>query len=77
MLIGLRVAACLDRLSESPGMMQAEFVKLLGRGGERTLRRLLEKGEVRREVDLPYPRLKPQYTRYLVVARDEGDDASH
>ncbi len=60
------VAACLDKLAESPGMMQAEFVKLLGRGGDRTLRRLLRKGEVQRKVDLPYPRLKPQYTRFLV-----------
>ena len=67
------IAACLDKLAESPGMMQAEFVKLLGRGGERTLRRLLEKGQVRREVDLPYPRLKPQYARYLVAAAGYGD----
>ena len=71
---GSEVVACLNQLAESPGMMQAEFVKLLGRGGERILRRLLEKGEVRREVDLPYPRLKPQYTRYLVAATDEGDE---
>ena len=68
------VAACLDKLAESPGMMQAEFVKMLGRGGERILRRLIEKGEVRREVDLPYPRLKPQYTRFLVLGAPQEMD---
>ncbi len=68
------VVACLDQLAESPGMMQAEFAKLLGRGGERILRRLLEKGEVRREADLPFPRLKPQYTRFLVPGASQEMD---
>ena len=68
------VVACLDQLAESPGMMQAEFVKLLGRGGERILRRLLEKGEVRREADLPFPRLKPQYTGFLVPGASQETD---
>ena len=72
----MEVAACLEKLAESPGMIEADFVKMLGRSGERTLRRLLEKGEVRREAELPYPRLKPQYTRYLVAGADEGNDAA-
>ena len=51
---------------------EQEFVKLLGRGGEREVHRLVDKGLVRRQVDLPRPRIVPRYSCYLlpVGARD-------
>ena len=67
----------LARLAARPGMEQAEFVKALGRRGERVLKRLIDRGAVRREVELPFPRLKPRYDCRLVPALDSGgaDDA--
>ena len=64
----LRELAGKSRLSES------EFVKALGRGGERELARLLQKGLIRRQVDLPRPRVAPRYQCYLLPI---GLAASH
>ena len=56
-------------LNEKGRMTQAEFVKLLGRRGNRELNRLVEQGAVRREVAIPRPRVAPRYEGYLVAAR--------
>ena len=56
----------LRRLADSPGMVETDFLKMLGRNGERTLSRLVNRELVRREAELPFPRLKPRYSRYLV-----------
>jgi len=55
---------------------EQEFVKLLGRGGDREVNRLVDKGLVRRRVDLPRPRIVPRYNCYLLTVgtKDpEGD----
>ena len=56
----------LRELAASPGMDESDFVKLLGRNGDRELRRLVSRGVVRRVVELPVPRLKPRYACRLV-----------
>ena len=68
--------AAIEALSEKGRMVQAEFVKLLGRRGPRELNRLVEQGAVRREVTIPRPGVAPRYEGYLVptqagVTRDE------
>jgi len=57
----------LRQLSATPGMKEGDFVKLLGRGGEREVRRLIENSLVRRQVDLPFPRVSPRHLCYLVA----------
>ena len=66
----LRQLAGKTRLGES------EFVRLLGRGVDRELTRLLEKGLVRRQVDLPRPRIAPRYQCYLFPIESKGFPAA-
>ena len=56
----------LEILAGRRPLSEQEFVKLLGRGGEREVHRLVDKGLVRRQVDLPGPRIVPRYTCYLL-----------
>ena len=56
-------------LREKGRMSQADFVKLLGRRGNRELDRLLERGIARREVTIPRPGVAPRYEPYVVTAR--------
>jgi len=58
----------LEQLDGKAGLSEAEFVKLLGRSGERELARLIDKGYVSRRVDLPRPRVSPKYRCFLVPA---------
>ncbi len=51
----------LAALAVRRGMPEAEFVKLLGRDGERELARLLRGGQVQRRVSLPRPGLAHRY----------------
>ena len=48
---------------------EADFVKLLGRGGERELARLIDKGLLSRKVDLPAPGLSPRHSCNLFAIR--------
>ncbi len=45
----------LDNLREAGRMPEADFTKSLGRGGIRTVNRLVERGKIRRNVALPHP----------------------
>ncbi len=45
----------LDNLREAGRMPEADFTKSLGRGGLRTVNRLVERGTIRRNVALPHP----------------------
>ena len=65
--------AALQSLNEKSQMSQADFVKLLGRRGTRELNRLLERGQVRREVAIPRPVVAPKYQGYLIPAQPGGD----
>ena len=58
----------LTALDGSPGLREEDFVKLLGRNGDRELRRLVQSGLVRRHVELPQPRIAPRYQSYLLPA---------
>ena len=49
-------------LTRDSRVKEADFVKLLGRGGERQLAGLIDKGLLSRRVDLPAPRLSPRYS---------------
>ncbi len=62
----------LQTLSDKGPMSQADFVKLLGRRGIRELNRLLERGEVRRDVSIPRPSVIPKYEGYLIPALSSG-----
>ncbi len=55
----------LASLAESASLREAEFIKLLGRNGERELVRLIEKGLVFRQTELPRPRVAPKYESFL------------
>ena len=66
-------AAALQALNEKGRMTQAEFVKLLGRRGNRELDRLVERGQARREVSIPRPGVAPKYEAYLIPAQSGGD----
>ena len=65
-----------ENLAARRPLREQEFVKLLGRGGEREVHRLVDKGLIRRQVDLPRPRIIPRYTCYLlpVGAQDPAKD---
>ena len=58
----------LTALDGSAGLREEDFVKLLGRNGDRELARLLQKGLVCRQVELPQPRIAPRYQSYLMPA---------
>ena len=56
----------LTALDASSGYREDDFVKLLGRNGDRELGRLLRRGLVRRRSELPRPRIAPRYQSYLL-----------
>ncbi len=68
--------APLRQLAAKPGLSEADFVKMLGRNGDRLLRRLIDRGAVRREVELPVPRLKPRYFCALVPRPPYGNGST-
>jgi primosomal protein N' (replication factor Y) len=55
----------LQVLAAKPRLREATFLKLLGKGAEGELARLLVQGFLRRQVDLPRPRAAPRYRSYL------------
>ena len=55
----------LRALRESSSFREQDFLKLLGRNGERELVRLIEKGLVHRRAEVPRPRIAPRYQSYL------------
>ena len=65
--------AALQALIDKGRMPQPDFVKLLGRRGARELNRLVERGEVRREVTIPRPGVAPKYEAYLIPAQLAND----
>lgn len=62
----------LEQLVGKAGLSETEFVKLLGRSGERELGRLIDKGYVSRRVNLPRPKVSPKYRCFLVSATTPG-----
>ena len=66
----------LERLDTKAGLSEADFVKLLGRSGERELARLIDRGYVSRRVDLPRPLVAPKYKCFLVPAATSGAQPS-
>ena len=66
-------AAALEELGRQGTMTQPDFVKLIGRRGTRELDRLVEWGQVRREVTIPKPGVAPRYEAFLVPARSDVD----
>ena len=64
----------LTALGGSSGFREEDFVKLLGRNGDRELGRLAQKGLIRRQVELPKPRISLRYQSYLlpVGLQDSG-----
>ena len=66
--------AALEELRKQGRMTQADFEKLLGRRGNRELNRLVERGEVLREVSIPRPGVAPKYEAYLVPAAGPLDE---
>ena len=66
----------LEHLSGKTQVRESELVKLLGKDGERELRRLLARGLVRRGWELPRPRASHRYNCYLrTAATDTAQDA--
>ena len=65
-----------ENLAGRRPLRQQEFVKLLGRGGEREVDRLVDKGLVRRQVDLPRPRIVPRYNCYLLPVGAKDSEAA-
>ena len=55
----------LDSLREAGRMPEADFTKSLGRGGLRTVNRLVERGIIQRNVSLPHPG-RFQYDSHIV-----------
>ena len=53
-------------LASKPYLAEADFLKLLGKGGSRELNRLVEKGFITREASIPRPRVAPRYEAYLL-----------
>ena len=62
----------LQALEAAAGLREQDFVKLLGRNGDRELTRLLQKGFVHRHVELPRPRIAPRYESYLFAGAGPG-----
>jgi len=67
-----RTRDALQVLEGKGDLREQEFVKLMGKGGDRELKRLLEKGLVRRRVDLPRARIVPRYRSYLRPSGPRG-----
>ena len=55
----------LAELEEKAGMNETDFVKLLGRSGNRELTQLIDTGFVNRRVTMPRPRVSPKYHCFL------------
>ena len=58
-------SSALDNLREAGRMPEADFTKSLGRGGIRTVNRLVERGTIHRNVSLPHPG-RFQYDSHVV-----------
>ena len=65
-------ADALAALAAASRLKEADFVKLLGRGGDRELTRLLDKRLVHRTADLPPPRIIPRHDSYLFAVGADG-----
>lgn len=59
-------------LGQSGSLREREFLKLLGRNGDRELARLIRSGLVLRQVELPRPGIAPRYDSYLFLAGQGG-----
>ena len=57
----------LQKLETASQLPEEELTGLLGRNGTRELSRLLQKGLVRRRVELPRPRIAPRYVSNLLA----------
>ena len=55
----------LKSLADSSSLRERDFLKLLGRNGDRELARLIEKEFITRQTELPRPRVAPKYESYL------------
>ena len=78
-LVSLRPQSteALKSLAGSASLREPDFVKMLGRNGERELLRLIEKEYVTRQTELPRPRVAPKYESYLFpIQRENGDGDS-
>jgi len=60
----------LETLTGDSRVKEADFVKLLGRGGERELVRLIDKGLLSRRVDIPAPGLSPRHSCNLFAIEE-------
>ena len=69
--LGARALAALVALDGSKVMGEQEFLKLLGRGGDRELDRLLQKGLVQRDIQLPRPKIAPRYESFLFPVKEK------
>ena len=66
-------ADALRSLAGSTSLREPDFLKMLGRNGERELVRLIEKDLVIRQTELPRPRVAPKYESYLFpIERENG-----
>ncbi|MCI0878282.1 MAG: primosomal protein N' [Chloroflexi bacterium] len=65
----------LSALVAASSLKEADFVKLLGRGGQRELAKLLDKRLVHRTADLPPPRIIPRHDCYLFAVGADGAGA--
>ena len=62
----------LRSLGESSGFREQDFLKLLGRNGERELASLIRHGLVHRHAELPRPRIAPRYQSSLFLVGHGG-----
>lgn len=70
-------ADALRSLADAVSLRETDFLKMLGRNGERELVRLIEKELVIRQTELPRPRVAPKYESYLFfIDQASGDKES-
>ncbi len=69
-----QTADALRELRGSSGLRELDFLKLLGRGGQRELSRLVQQGLVYRRAELPRPRIAPRYQSYLFRVTQPSHD---
>ena len=62
----------LQKLETASELTEEELTGLLGRNGNRELSRLLQKGLVRRRVEMPRPRIAPRYVSNLLAGPSGG-----
>ena len=74
--LGLKpgVAAALEALAARTSQPEREFLKALGRSGQREVNRLVERGVVLRTVSLPTP-MAPRYESFLLLRDSSSADA--